>query len=240
MATSSGTISKCVAYYRVSTDRQGRSGLGLNAQRETVRQFLAGTGGYPPIEEYVETESGRKTDRHRPELARALAASRAHKAVLVIAKMDRLARNQAFLMSLVDSKVDVRFCDFPDIPAGAVGRFMLQQMAAVAELEAGLISERTKAALAAKVARDGQWDRRAKHHLVPGVGQTAATEAVKARAAQAAGDLAPIIADIRSSGASTLRRIADEMNRRGIPTARGGLWAAPGVRNLIRRIHRTA
>ena len=88
----------------------------------------------------METERGRKTDRDRPELARALAASRAHKAVLVIAKMDRLARNQAFLMSLVDSKVDERFCDFPDIPAGAVGRFMLQQVAAIAELEAGLIS----------------------------------------------------------------------------------------------------
>jgi DNA invertase Pin-like site-specific DNA recombinase len=113
---------------------------------------------------------------------------------------------------------------------------MLQQMAAVAELEAGLISERTKAALGAKVARDGQWDRRAKHHLVPGVGQTAATEAVKARAAQAAADIAPIIADIQSKGASSLRQIATELNRRGIPTARGGRWAAPAVRNLVQRI----
>jgi DNA invertase Pin-like site-specific DNA recombinase len=236
VASSNGVINKFVAYYRVSTDRQGRSGLGLDAQRETVRQFLAGTGGYPPIEEYLETESGRKTDRQRPELARALAACRAHRAVLVIAKMDRLARNQAFLMSLVDSKVDVRFCDLPDIPAGALGRFMLQQMAAVAELEAGLISERTRAALAAKVARDGQWDRRAKHHLVPGAGQAAATDAAKARAAQAADDLAPILAEITSSGATSLRQIADQMNRRGIPTARGGRWAAPAVRNLIQRI----
>jgi DNA invertase Pin-like site-specific DNA recombinase len=109
-------------------------------------------------------------------------------------------------------------------------------MAAVAELEAGLISERTKAALAAKIARDGQWDRRAKHHLVPGAGQAAATKAVKMRAAQAADDLAPIIAEIRAGGATSLRHVAAELNERGIPTARGGRWAAPAVRNLIQRI----
>jgi DNA invertase Pin-like site-specific DNA recombinase len=227
---------KTVAYYRVSTDRQGRSGLGLDALRETVRQFLAGTSGYPPIAEYVETESGRKTDRDRPELAKALAACRAHKATLVIAKLDRLARNQGFLMSLVDSGVDARFCDLPEIPAGAVGRFMLQQMAAVAELEAGLISERTKAALRAKVARDGQWDRKAKHHLVPGAGQAKATEAVRARATQAADDLAAIVADIRAGGATSLRQIGAELGRRGIPSERGGTWGASAVRNLIGRM----
>ena len=230
------SLSKTVAYYRVSTDRQGRSGLGLDAQRETVRRFLEGTDGFPPVQEFVETESGRKTDRQRPELAKALAACRAHRATLVIAKIDRLARNQAFLMRLVDSGADVLFCDFPSIPAGAAGRFMLQQMAAVAELEAGLISERTKAALAAKVARDGQWDRNAKHHLVPGAGQGAATEAVKARALQVAHDLAPIFADVQARGATTLRQIAAELNRREIPTARGGRWAASGVRNILDRI----
>lgn len=225
---------KTVAYYRVSTDRQGRSGLGLDAQRETVRQFLAGTSGYPPIAEYVETESGRKANR--PELAKALAACRAHKATLVIAKLDRLARNQGFLMSLVDSGVDTRFCDLPEIPAGAVGRFMLQQMAAVAELEAGLISERTKAALRAKVARDGQWDRKAKHHLVPGAGQAKATETIRAEASQRADDLASIVADIRAGGATSLRQIGAELERRGIPSARGGTWGASAVRNLIGRI----
>src|SRR5437773_1360542 len=109
-------LSKTVAYYRVSTDRQGRSGLGVDAQREAVRQLLAGTGGYPPIAEFVETETGRNADRQRPKLADALAACRAHKATLVIAKLDRLARNQAFLMRLVDSSVDVLFCDLPEIP----------------------------------------------------------------------------------------------------------------------------
>ena len=98
-----------------------------------------------------------------------------------LGKLDRLSRNQAFLMSLIDSGVDVLFCDLPQIPTGAVGRFMLQQMSAVAELKAGLISERTKAALAAKVARDGQWDRKVNHHLVAGAGQKAATAAVEPR-----------------------------------------------------------
>jgi DNA invertase Pin-like site-specific DNA recombinase len=231
-------ITKTVAYYRVSTDRQGRSGLGFEAQRETVRRFLTGKGGYPPIAEFVETESGRKTDRHRPELAKALATCRAYKATLIIAKVDRLARNQQFLMALVDSGADVLFCDFGDIPVGAAGRFMLQSMAAVAEFEAGAISERTKAALAAKVARDGQWDRNAKHHLIPGAGQVAAAKAVRARASQSANDLAPILADIRANGWCSLRQIAAELNRREIPTARGGQWAAPNVRNVLIRIER--
>jgi DNA invertase Pin-like site-specific DNA recombinase len=229
-------ITKTVAYYRVSTDRQGRSGLGVDAQRETVRQFLTGTGGYPPIAEFVETETGRKTDRQRPKLAEALAACRAHKATLVIAKLDRLARNQAFLMRLVDSGVDTLFCDLPEVPAGAMGCFMLQQMAAVAELEAGLISERTKAALRAKVARDGQWDRKAKHHLVPGAGQAAAAKAVKERAAQTAEDLAHIIAEVQAKGATSLRQIGAELNRRDIPTPRGGKWAPTAVRNVLSRM----
>lgn len=223
-----------IAYYRVSTDRQGRSGLGLEAQREAVRRFLDGTGGYPPIAAFTETESGRKT--RRVELDKALAACRVHRATLVIAKLDRLARNQHFLMGLVDSGVDVGFCDLPSIPPGAAGRFMLQQMAAVAELEAGLISERTKAALAAKVARDGQWDRRAKHHLKPGAGQKAAAAAIRERAKRAALDLIPIINDIRSEGRATLRQIAQGLTMRRIPTPKGGNWTAAGVRNVVRRV----
>jgi DNA invertase Pin-like site-specific DNA recombinase len=222
-----------VAYYRVSTDRQGRSGLGIEAQREAVKRFLDGTGGYPPVAEFVETESGRKVKR--VQLEAALDACRVHRATLIIAKLDRLARNQQFLMGLVDSGVDVLFCDLPSIPAGAAGRFMLQQMAAVAELEAGLISERTKAALAAKVARDGQWDRKAKHHLVPGAGQAAAAAARKATADQAARDLAPIIADIRKHGASSLRQIAAALMARNIPTPKGGAWTAASVRKVLLR-----
>jgi DNA invertase Pin-like site-specific DNA recombinase len=223
-----------VGYYRVSTARQGRSGLGIEAQQEAVRRFLDGTSGYPPIASFTETESGRKVKR--VELDRALATCRVHRATLIIAKLDRLARNQEFLMRIVDSGVDVRFCDLPEIPAGATGRFMLQQMAAVAELEAGLISERTKAALAARVARKGQWDRKASHHLVPGAGQAAAALAIKAKAIQAASDLAPIIADLRRHGASSLRQIAAGLAARGVPTARGGQWTAGAVRNVLGRI----
>jgi DNA invertase Pin-like site-specific DNA recombinase len=232
-------VSKFVAYYRVSRDRQRRSGLGIEAQREAVKLFLDGTGGYPPVASFVETESGRKVKR--TQLDKALAACRVHRATLIIAKLDRLARNQAFLMTLVDSGVDVRFCDLPEIPAGAVGRFMVQQMAAVAELEAGLTSERTKAALAAKVKRDGQWDRRSKHHLVPGAGQVAASAAIKERAAQAAMDLQPIIDKARRSGASSLRQIAAALMAEGVPTPRGGSsWTAAGVRNVLLRIEATA
>lgn len=225
---------KYVAYYRVSTDRQGRSGLGIEAQREAVKAFLAGTGGYPPVASFVETESGRKVQR--VQLQKALAACRVHRATLIIAKLDRLARNQQFLMGLVDSGVDVQFCDLPSIPAGAAGRFMLQQMAAVAELEAGLISERTKAALAAKVKRDGQWDRRSKHHLVPGAGQAAAAAAIKERAAQAARDLQPIIEKARRSGATSLRQIAAALVAEGVPTPRGGDWTAASVRAVLLRM----
>ena len=225
---------RCVAYYRVSTDRQGRSGLGIKAQREAVKRFLEGTGGYPPVAEFTETESGRKVKR--VQLDKALATCRAHRATLIIAKLDRLARNQEFLMRIVDSGVDVRFCDLPDIPAGATGRFMLQQMAAVAELEAGLISERTKAALAARVGSKGQWDRKAKHHLVPGAGQSAAAAAVKASAAQAASDLAPIIAELRESGATSLRQIAAGLIAKGVPTPRGGQWHAASVARVMSRV----
>jgi len=224
-------MAKYVAYFRVSTDRQGRSGLGLNGQREVVRQFLASTQGYPPVAEYVETESGRKADR--PEMLKALASCRVHGATLIIAKLDRLARNQQFLMNLVDSGVDVLFCDLPQLPAGAAGRFMLQQMAAVAELEAGLISERTKAALRAKVARDGQWDRKASHHLVPGAGQTSAVRAVKEKAGKKAADLAHHIRGLETSGITGLNALARELNLQGIPTARGGNWTATAVKRVF-------
>ncbi|MCW2237468.1 recombinase family protein [Azospirillum canadense] len=224
------TGSKYISYLRVSTDRQGRSGLGIDAQRETVTRTIGRTAD----KEFVETESGRNNER--PALREALAACRVHRAVLVIAKLDRLSRNQRFLMELIDNKdVEVIFCDLPQIPKGPAGRFMLQQMAAVAELEAGLISERTKAALAAKVARDGQWDRNAKHHLVAGAGQKAATAAVKAKATQIASDLSPVIADIQAAGHATLRAIAAELNSRGIPTARGGEWSAVQVQRVMQR-----
>ncbi len=223
-----------IAYYRVSSAAQGRSGLGIEAQRETVRRFLDGEGGgWPPLQSLTETESGRRSDR--PQLAKALAACRAHRATLVVAKVDRLSRSQAFLEKLRDSGVDFRFCDLPEVK-GATGRFLLAQMASVAELEAGLISERTKAALAAKVARDGQWDRKAKHHLVPGAGQKAAAKRAAESANEHASDLRPVIESIRQSGATSLRAIAAALTERGAGTRRGGAWGPSAVRDLLARV----
>lgn len=229
------TDSKFVAYYRVSTEKQGKSGLGLEAQRELVRQHLEGTGGFPPLAEFVETESGRKVDRKA--LAAALQACRVFGATLIIAKLDRLSRNASFLMALVDSGVDVLFCDFPQVPAGAAGRFMLQSMANVAELEAGLISERTKAALRAKVEREGKtWDRKAKHHLVAGAGQAAAAAAVKAAASARAADLSGHLQALQADGVETLQALARRLNADGVQTARGGQWTATAVKRVLERV----
>jgi DNA invertase Pin-like site-specific DNA recombinase len=200
-----------------------------------VRRFVETEGGgWPPVASFTETESGKRSDR--PQLAKALAACRAHGAILVVAKVDRLTRSQAFLEALRDSGVDVRFCDLPDVK-GATGRFLLAQMAAVAELEAGLISERTKAALAAKVARDGQWDRKAKHHLVPGAGQQAAAAAVRESAERRAHDLADTVAQLRADGITSLRGMAVALNAAGAETPRGAPWGASTVRNLLARLN---
>ena len=134
-----------VAYYRVSTGRQAKSGLGIEAQRQAVANYLNG-GNWKIIAEFTEVESGKRSDR--PQLDAALAAARARRVPLVVAKVDRLTRSVSFLSRLLDAGVDVRFADLPTLE-GATGKFMLQQMAAIAELEAGMISARTKAALAA-------------------------------------------------------------------------------------------
>src|SRR5215207_1259770 len=138
-----------VAYYRVSTTKQGSSGLGLEAQREAVARYLD-DGSWQIVAEFTEVESGK--NNARPELERALAAARLHRVPLVVANVSRLTRSVAFLSRLLEAGVEVRFCDLPQIE-GPTGRFMLQQMAAVAELEAGMISDRTRRALAAAKAR---------------------------------------------------------------------------------------
>jgi DNA invertase Pin-like site-specific DNA recombinase len=134
---------KFISYLRVSTERQGRSGLGVEAQRAAVESYL-NRGRWSLVAEYVEAESGKRSER--PQLAKALAHAKAIGAAVVFAKLDRLTRNVDLLRSLVASDVDLVFCDLPHVPPGAMGRFLLTQMASVAELEAGLISERTKAA----------------------------------------------------------------------------------------------
>lgn len=223
---------KAVAYYRVSTDRQGGSGLGLEAQRETVRTFLEGQG-WPPLSEYTEVESGRL--RERPELKKALAACRVHKATLVIAKLDRLARNQTFLMELIDSGTHVAFCDLPQVPPGPTGRFILQQMAAVAELEAGLISERTKAAL--KAAKERGATLGGYRGYTPS--QKDRQKGLRTRQERSnafAQDIHPVIEKIKQEGVSTLNGIAKALNGLGITTARGGLWSATQVSRMKARL----
>ena len=173
------------------------------------------------ISEHVEIESGKR--RSRPELARALAACKKHKAKLVIAKLDRLARDTRFLLAVLDSGVEVLFCDLPQIP-GAMGRFVVTLLAAVAELEAGLISERTKAALAAAKQRG----------VKLGATGEALAQRHKAEAQARAEALRPLLADMQQSGLS-LRAMAAELAKRKVKTPQGGRCAAQSVRAVLQR-----
>lgn len=230
---------KFVAYYRVSTDKQGRSGLGLEAQRGAVKNYLNG-GNWKIIAEFTEVESGKRADR--PQLDAALKAARLHRAALVVSKVDRLTRSVAFLSKLLEANVDVRFADLPQIE-GPTGRFMLQQMASVAELEAGLISARTKAALSASKARGmklgGPRVRKSDGKLVTISAKTRASGAAanNARAVERAADIEPTIRELRAAGAMSLRAIAAGLNAAGIPTARGhGPWSAVQVARTLARL----
>ena len=221
-----------VAYYRVSTRAQGRSGLGLEAQRNAVASYLGDAASHV-VAEFTEVESGKRGDR--PALERALAAARVHKAALVVAKVDRLTRSVGFLSRLLETGVDVRFADLPAIE-GPTGRFMLQQMAAVAELEAGMISSRTKAALAVAKAQGqllGGHRGSTLSHEARGAGR-------KAQAGQAqrrAQDLSPLIQEIRLGGSSTPGEIASALTALGIPTARGrNSWSATQVARIEARL----
>lgn len=221
------TMTKFIGYVRVSTERQGQSGLGLEAQEAAIRNHMQeGDNLLEPI--MVEVESGRKSDR--PVLAKALARCRLKGATLIIAKLDRLARNRAFVDTVLASGVPVDFCDVPKIP-GATGAFTLGMLAQVAELEAGLISERTKAALQAAKAR-GQKLGGFRGHKVDG---TLGAAANRARADARAAEVAPIAIDMRSAGAS-LDAIAKALAEQGVTTPRGGAWTATAVRRVLARV----
>lgn len=223
---------KFVAYYRVSTGRQGKSGLGLEAQRAAVKSYLNG-GNWDIVAEFTEVESGKRSDR--PALDQALAAARLHRGSLVVSKVDRLTRSVAFLSRLLEAGVDVRFADLPQIE-GATGRFLLQQMVAVAELEAGMISSRTKAALAA--ARKRGKTLGGNRGVVPTAKMwKASAKAREARADARASDLAATVKALQAAGATSLRAIAEGLNAKGIPTARGaGQWSAVQVGRVLERI----
>jgi DNA invertase Pin-like site-specific DNA recombinase len=212
-----------VSYLRVSTDRQGVSGLGLEAQRKAVADYLNG-GRWRLAAEYVEVESGKRSN-NRPQLAAALATCKKHKAKLVIAKLDRLARNVHFISGLMDAGVEFVACDMPH-----ASKLTIHILAAVAEHEREAISARTKAALAAAKARG-------KKLGGPKLDEARirGRAALRANADRFAANTLPIIKQVQASGVTTLQGIAAALAARGVPTARGGNWTPVQVSNLMRR-----
>jgi DNA invertase Pin-like site-specific DNA recombinase len=213
---------KFVAYYRVSTDKQGKSGLGLDAQRQAVENYLNG-GNWKLISEFTEVESGKNSDR--PQLRAAQAACKKHKAKLVIAKLDRLSRNVAFIANLLEAGTDFVAADNPH-----ANKPMVQMMAVFAEMERDAISKRTKEALAAARARGVRLGN-------PRLAQARAeVNAARQEAADSfAAGVLPIIKQIQKSGVSSLRGVAKALSARGVKTARGGEWTAVQVSDVLRR-----
>lgn len=211
-----------VAYYRVSTAGQGRSGLGIEAQQAAVKAYLTGRD-HQLVAEFTEVESGRKADR--PKLAEALAMAKRQKAVLVIARLDRLARNVAFIASLMESKVEFIACDLPQATP-----FTLHIMAAVGEAEAKAISERTKAALAAAKERGVRLGNTTNLPVARAKGR----ETIIAGADDHAEKVLPVIREIVRGGITSVHKIADALQHR-VPTRRGGQWSGSTVLNIVRR-----
>ena len=214
------TTPKFVAYYRVSTERQGRSGLGLEAQIVTVEAHARRSGG-EIIESFQEIESGKRSDR--PELARALALCKKHKATLIIAKLDRLSRNVAFIANLMESRAEFIACDMPQ-----ANKLTLHIMAAMAEHEREATSQRTKEALAAVKARGKKLG-----NPRPDMPTVYSQRAEQARARREV--VYPLARQMRDSGL-TLRQVADQLNARNVRALHtGGLWHAESVRQVLKR-----
>ena len=224
------TESLIVAYFRVSTRRQGESGLGLEGQEAAVRKYAEERHG-KILARYTEVESGKRSDRH--ELQNALAHARRSRATLVVAKLDRLARNVAFLSTLMDGGVDFVACDNP-----YANRLTIHILAAVAEDEARRISERTKAALAAYKARGGKLGAslpqcRKLTLAARKRGAQRAGEVNKQRAVGAYCDVVPLLRELAGKGES-LRALAGKLNSMGHTTRRGRPWNAVQVMRVLR------
>jgi DNA invertase Pin-like site-specific DNA recombinase len=221
------STAKFISYLRVSTDKQGQSGLGIEAQRKAVNDYLNG-GSWQFLQEYVEVESGKRSDR--PQLMAALAHAKATGATVVIAKLDRLARNVAFISNLMESGVEFVAADMP-----MANRLTVHVLAAVAEHEREMISQRTRAALAAAKARGTKLGNPNGARALRGRRNAPAVAAIRASAAAHAAQILPVIEMIKADGKVSLHAIAAELNRRGILTARGGQWYATTVRNTRAR-----
>jgi len=221
---------KVIAYYRVSTKKQGESGLGLEAQKNTINQFLA-SSPYELVSEYVEIESGRKTDKRRPQLRAALEQCEREGATLMIAKLDRLTRNVGFLNRLLDRQVTIMALDMPNLQDPAMSRFILQLMANVAEFERAQISDRTKKALAARKARGISLG-----SPTPANGAQAGGLVTADQANEFAVQVYPVIQELKKFGCATLAKIAQGLSARGIATATGKkAWSISAVRNVVNR-----
>lgn len=225
-----------IAYYRVSTRKQGQSGLGLEAQREAVARHIAACGG-KLIAEYTEVESGKRAT-NRPQLASALSHARGKSATLVIAKLDRLARNVAFTAALMESGADFVCCDNPN-----ANRLTIHILAAVAEDEARRISERTTAALAAARRRGVKLGTARPGHVIDHAkgarrGLAKAVAAASAKRSQAAADAyGHLMADLRTwrEAGESLAAIAERLNAAGERTTAGGEFSATAVYRLLSR-----
>lgn len=225
-------MTKAIAYFRVSTKDQGSSGLGIEAQQEAVARWLP--PGMALFDSFTETESGRRADR--PKLKAAIDACLLYGATLVVAKLDRLTRNSAFLEMLLErvekEGLQIAFCDVPAV-SGPSGTFILRALVAVAQLEAEMTSARTKAALAAKKARGYVFKGRPGHTPPPQLQEAAARGRIakaNARAELYRGVLTEI-------GPGTYAKIADALNDRGVPTPGGGQeWTPTAVWRLMRRL----
>ncbi|APG11489.1 resolvase [Bradyrhizobium japonicum] len=218
---------KWISYLRVSTDRQGKSGLGIEAQRNGVAEYLNG-GSWSLVREFVEVESGKRTDR--PKLDEAIKACRIYGAKLVIAKLDRLSRDAHFLLGLEKAGVDFVAADMPN-----ANRLTVGIMAMVAEEERRMISKRTKDALAAAKRRGTMLG--GDRGVVPSKkAREMAAETLQARANARASDLAPIIRELQEAGKTSLRAIAEGLNEAGILTPRKSKWSAVQVQRVLSRI----
>src|SRR3954469_8035828 len=223
-----GMSRPAVAYLRVSSEQQGRSGLGIDAQRQAVGRFAA-EHGFAVVETYTEVETGKGSDAldRRPQLAAALRRAKAERCPVVVAKLDRLSRDVAFVSGLMAQRVPFIVTELgPDVDP-----FMLHVYAALAEKERAMISARTKDPLAAAKARGVRLGNRTN---LAEARQTA-TVARKRKADQTAANVLPVIDEIRRGGATSLRRVAATLTARGVRTPRGGAWTAAAVKSVLER-----
>jgi DNA invertase Pin-like site-specific DNA recombinase len=216
-----------VTYIRVSTAKQGRSGLGMEAQREALARF-AEAEGFAAIREFIEVETGKGADAldRRPQLAAALAYARRQKCPVAVAKLDRLSRDVHFISGLMAHRVPFLVAELgPDVDP-----FILHLFAALAEKERAMISARTRAALKAAKGRGVKLGSPKLREA-----RKAAHASLRAIADRYAANVLPIIREAQKAGATSLREIAEVLNARGVQTARGGRWYATSVKNVLER-----